>query len=65
MKSLFSQEDAMRDYGNEMKREGQTNEQHRVALNMNAEGIPVSTIAKVLGLPADTIQTWLARKVTS
>lgn len=61
---LFDQEKAVEQFGNEKKEEGREEgkleSKKEAAINMKAEGLPESMIAKVLDVGLNIVQEWVA-----
>lgn len=60
MMGLFDQEKAVEQFGNEKKEEGKLESKKEAAINMKAEGLPESMIAKVLDVGLNIVQEWIA-----
>ncbi len=64
MMGLFDQEKAVEQFGNEKKEEGREEgkleSKKEAAINMKAEGLPESMIAKVLDVGLNIVQEWVA-----
>lgn len=60
MMGLFDQEKAVEQFGNEKKEEGKLESKKEAAINMKAEGLPESMIAKVLDVGLNIVQEWVA-----
>ncbi len=60
MMGLFDQEKAVEQFGNEKKEEGKLESKKEAAINMKAEGLPESMIAKVLNVGLNIVQEWVA-----
>ena len=64
MMGLFDQEKAVEQFGNEKKEEGREEgkleSKKEAAINMKAEGLPESMIAKVLDVGLNIVQEWIA-----
>ena len=61
---LFDQEKAVEQFGNEKKEEGRAEGKlegkMEAAINMKAEGLPESMIAKILDVGLNIVQEWVA-----
>ncbi len=64
MMGLFDQEKAVEQFGNEKKEEGRAEGKlegkMEAAINMKAEGLPESMIAKILDVGLNIVQEWVA-----
>lgn len=60
MMGLFDQEKAVEQFGNEKKEEGRLEGKMEAAINMKAEGLPESMIAKILDVGLNIVQEWVA-----
>ena len=72
MMGLFDQEKAVEQFGNEKKEEGRVEGRKEgraegklegkieAAINMKAEGLPESMIAKILNVGLNIVQEWVA-----
>lgn len=68
MMGLFDQEKAVEQFGNEKKEEGRAEGRlegrlegkMEAAINMKAEGLPESMIAKILDVGLNIVQEWVA-----
>ena len=67
MMGLFDQEKAVEQFGNEKKEEGRMEgrvegkleSKKEAAINMKAEGLPESMIAKILDVGLNIVQEWV------